>query len=71
MYINLIHASYLYQKKGTKRRVKSTRGSIRMTSDKGVSIPQITYDHIDDSQEKKDSSYFEEPSGTVEGIHWT
>uniref|UniRef100_A0A3B3ZQZ7 Potassium voltage-gated channel subfamily KQT member 1 n=1 Tax=Periophthalmus magnuspinnatus TaxID=409849 RepID=A0A3B3ZQZ7_9GOBI len=35
---------------------------------RAVSIPQITYDHIDDSMEKKDVSYFlEEPRGAVEG----
>lgn len=37
-------------------------------SERAVSIPQITYDHIDDSMEKKDVSFFlEEPRGTVEG----
>lgn len=37
-------------------------------SERAVSIPQITYDHIDDSEEKKDVSFFrEEPRGTVEG----
>nr|XP_057932383.1 potassium voltage-gated channel subfamily KQT member 1 isoform X2 [Doryrhamphus excisus] len=58
-------------KKGTKRRLKSTRGngSIGVSSERAVSIPQITYDHIDDSEEKKDVSFFmQEPTGTVEGI---
>lgn len=33
-----------------------------------MSIPQITYDHIDDSDEKKDVTFFlEEPGGTAEG----
>uniref|UniRef100_A0A672HQI3 Potassium voltage-gated channel subfamily KQT member 1 n=1 Tax=Salarias fasciatus TaxID=181472 RepID=A0A672HQI3_SALFA len=55
-------------KKGTKRRLKS-RGNGAMGGDPGraVSIPQITYDHIDDCEEKKDVSYFiEQPGGTVE-----
>lgn len=39
-----------------------------VASERAVSIPQITYDHIEDSQEKKDVSFFqEEPQGTVEG----
>uniref|UniRef100_A0A8C7ZN47 Potassium voltage-gated channel subfamily KQT member 1 n=1 Tax=Oryzias sinensis TaxID=183150 RepID=A0A8C7ZN47_9TELE len=57
-------------KKGTKRRPKS-RGfaSMGVASERAVSIPQITYDHIDDSGEKKDMSFFlKEPTGTVEGI---
>ncbi|XP_034031351.1 potassium voltage-gated channel subfamily KQT member 1 [Thalassophryne amazonica] len=54
------------QKKGTKRRLKSSRGN---GSERAVSIPQITYDHIDESVEKKDVSFFlDEPRGTVEGI---
>uniref|UniRef100_A0A8C7ZL92 Potassium voltage-gated channel subfamily KQT member 1 n=1 Tax=Oryzias sinensis TaxID=183150 RepID=A0A8C7ZL92_9TELE len=55
-------------KKGTKRRPKS-RGfaSMGVASERAVSIPQITYDHIDDSGEKKDMSFFlKEPTGTVE-----
>ncbi|XP_036068172.1 potassium voltage-gated channel subfamily KQT member 1 [Oryzias melastigma] len=57
-------------KKGTKRRPKS-RGfaSMGVASERAVSIPQITYDHIEDSEEKKDMSFFlKEPTGTVEGI---
>ncbi|XP_065813075.1 potassium voltage-gated channel subfamily KQT member 1 isoform X2 [Labrus bergylta] len=57
-------------KKGTKRRLKS-RGndSIMVASEQTVSIPQITYDHINDSDEKKDASYFlEQPGGPVEGM---
>lgn len=39
-----------------------------VASERAVSIPQITYDHIDDSEEKKDVSFFqEEPRGTVDG----
>ena len=39
-----------------------------VASERAVSIPQITYDHIDDSTEKKDVSFFmEEQRGTVEG----
>lgn len=57
------------QKKGTKRRLKSKGiGSMGVASERAVSIPQITYDHIDDSEEKKDVSFFlEEPRGTAEG----
>eukprot|EP00064_Thunnus_orientalis_P011010 superscaffoldBa00001549_g11040 len=57
-------------KKGTKRRLKSRgNGSMGVASERAVSIPQITYDHIDDSTEKKDVSFFmEEQRGTVEGI---
>ncbi|XP_051237485.1 potassium voltage-gated channel subfamily KQT member 1 isoform X3 [Dicentrarchus labrax] len=58
-------------KRGTKRRLKSRRnGSLGVASDRAVSIPQITYDHIDDSEEKKDVSFFhEEPRGDIEGIN--
>ncbi|XP_024865874.1 potassium voltage-gated channel subfamily KQT member 1 isoform X2 [Kryptolebias marmoratus] len=57
-------------KKGTKRRLKSKGiGSMGVASERAVSIPQITYDHIDDSEEKKDVTFFlEEPRGTAEGI---
>ncbi|XP_054589534.1 potassium voltage-gated channel subfamily KQT member 1 [Nothobranchius furzeri] len=57
-------------KKGTKRRLKSKGiGSMGVASERAVSIPQITYEHIDDSVEKKDVSFFlEEPRGTAEGI---
>ncbi|KAK2917604.1 hypothetical protein Q8A73_004350 [Channa argus] len=57
-------------KKGTKRRLKS-RGndSLSVATERAVSIPQITYEHIDDS-EKKDASFFlEEPRGPGEGIN--
>ncbi|XP_069018426.1 potassium voltage-gated channel subfamily KQT member 1 [Embiotoca jacksoni] len=57
-------------KKLTKRRLKP-RGndSMGVTSERAVSIPQITYDHIDDSEEKKDVSFFlEEPRESGEGI---
>ncbi|XP_028287770.1 potassium voltage-gated channel subfamily KQT member 1 [Parambassis ranga] len=57
-------------KKGNKRRLKSRgNGSMGVNSERAVSIPQITYDHIEDSSAKKDVSFFvEEPRGTVEGI---
>ncbi|KAG8012820.1 Potassium voltage-gated channel subfamily KQT member 1 [Nibea albiflora] len=56
-------------KRGTKRRLKSRgNGSVGVASERAVSIPQITYDHIDDSVEKKDVSFFpEEPRGAIEG----
>ncbi|CAG5957730.1 unnamed protein product [Menidia menidia] len=55
-------------KKGTRRRSKSRgMGSIGVASERALSIPQITYDHIDDSAEKRDVPYFlEESRGTVE-----
>lgn len=38
-----------------------------VASERAVSIPQITYDHIDDS-EKKDVTFFQdEQRGSVEG----
>ncbi|XP_035858775.1 potassium voltage-gated channel subfamily KQT member 1 isoform X4 [Sander lucioperca] len=57
-------------KKGTKRRLKPRgNGSMGVASERAVSIPQITYDHIDDSEQKKGGSFFqEEPRGAVEGI---
>ncbi|KAK2842549.1 hypothetical protein Q5P01_012749 [Channa striata] len=57
-------------KKGTKRRLKSrANDSLGAATERAVSIPQITYEHIDDS-EKKDVSYFlEEPRGPGEGIN--
>lgn len=45
-------------------------GAVGVASERAVSIPQITYDHIDDSEEKRDVSFClvqEEQSGTVEG----
>ncbi|XP_035012352.1 potassium voltage-gated channel subfamily KQT member 1 isoform X2 [Hippoglossus stenolepis] len=58
-------------KRGTKRRLKSRdNGSMREGSERAISIPQITYDHIDDSGEKKDATFFlEEPRGNAEGIN--
>uniref|UniRef100_A0A3Q3B226 Potassium voltage-gated channel subfamily KQT member 1 n=1 Tax=Kryptolebias marmoratus TaxID=37003 RepID=A0A3Q3B226_KRYMA len=52
----------------TWRRLKSKGiGSMGVASERAVSIPQITYDHIDDSEEKKDVTFFlEEPRGTAE-----
>lgn len=69
MLINWVDVSSVCQKKGPKRRLKSRgNGSMGVNSERAVSIPQITYDHIDDSEEKKDVSFFlEEPRGTVEG----
>ncbi|XP_034734983.1 potassium voltage-gated channel subfamily KQT member 1 isoform X1 [Etheostoma cragini] len=57
-------------KKGTKRRLKPRRnGSMGVASERAVSIPQITYDHIEDSEKKKDVSFFQdEPRVAVEGI---
>ncbi|KAM3870377.1 potassium voltage-gated channel subfamily KQT member 1 [Diretmus argenteus] len=58
-------------KKGTRRRLKPSRGngSMRESTERKLSIPQITYDHIDDAEGSKDVSYFlGEPTGTVEGI---
>lgn len=39
-----------------------------VASERAVSIPQITYDHIDDNEEKKDVTFFQdEKRGSVEG----
>lgn len=67
--INWVDVSSVCQKRGTKRRLKSRgNGSVGVASERAVSIPQITYDHIDDSVEKKDVSFFpEEPRGAIEG----
>lgn len=62
---------FVHQKKNTKRRLKSRGNSqVGVASERAVSIPQITYDHIDDSEVKRDVSFClvqEEQSGTVEG----
>lgn len=69
MFINWVDVSSVCQKKGPKRRLKSRgNGAMGVGSERAVSIPQITYDHIDDSEEKKDVPFFlEEPRGAVEG----
>uniref|UniRef100_A0A8B9GTA3 Potassium voltage-gated channel subfamily KQT member 1 n=1 Tax=Astyanax mexicanus TaxID=7994 RepID=A0A8B9GTA3_ASTMX len=49
-----------------KRRLKSTRdnGSLGNAGEKALSIPQITYDHIDDKEDKREVPFFlEEPPG--------
>lgn len=38
-----------------------------VTSERAVSIPQITYEHIEDSEKKDASFYLEEPRGPSEG----
>lgn len=39
-----------------------------VASERAVSIPQITYDHIDDTEEKKDVTYFRDGTrGSIEG----
>ena len=73
--VNGISTRYfrLPQKKGVKRRLKPSRGNGSMggvpSQERTLSIPTITYDHIDDSGEKKDVPFFlqEEPPGTVDG----
>nr|XP_040019630.1 potassium voltage-gated channel subfamily KQT member 1 isoform X1 [Gasterosteus aculeatus aculeatus] len=57
-------------KRGTKRRLKPRgSGSMGVASDRAVSIPQITLDRIDDSEEKKDASFLlKKPRGADEGI---
>ncbi|XP_073328325.1 potassium voltage-gated channel subfamily KQT member 1 isoform X2 [Pagrus major] len=57
-------------RRGPKRRLKPRgNGSMGVASERAVSIPQITYDHIEDAGEKKDVSFFQgEPRGAVEGI---
>ncbi|KAG5274046.1 hypothetical protein AALO_G00158560 [Alosa alosa] len=48
-----------------KRKLRSRdNGSFSSAGDKPLSIPQITYDHIDDKDEKKEMPFFlEEPTG--------
>ncbi|KAL2093885.1 hypothetical protein ACEWY4_011197 [Coilia grayii] len=50
-----------------KRKLRSRdNGSFSAGGDKPLSIPQITYDHIDDKDEKKDMPFFlEEPTGST------
>ncbi|KAM4618429.1 potassium voltage-gated channel subfamily KQT member 1 [Polymixia lowei] len=56
-------------KKVNKRWMKTTRDNGSMSSERAISIPQITYDHIEDSGENKGVSFFlEEPGGAVHGI---
>ncbi|XP_034391399.1 potassium voltage-gated channel subfamily KQT member 1 [Cyclopterus lumpus] len=57
-------------KKGTKRRLKPrVNNAMGVSSERAITIPQITYDHIDDSEEKKDASFSqEEPRDAVEEI---
>lgn len=39
-----------------------------VASERAVSIPQITYDHINDTEEKKDVAFFQDGKrGSVEG----
>ncbi|CAL8295754.1 unnamed protein product [Boreogadus saida] len=57
-------------RRGTRKRLKLARGpSTRGPStERGVAIPQITYDHIQETEDKQDMSFFlEESAGTVEG----
>ncbi|XP_026875768.2 potassium voltage-gated channel subfamily KQT member 1 [Electrophorus electricus] len=54
-----------------RRRLKSMRdnGSLGSAGEKSLSIPQITYDHIDDKEDKREEPLLnEEPSGTLAGI---
>ncbi|XP_062418981.1 potassium voltage-gated channel subfamily KQT member 1 [Pungitius pungitius] len=54
-------------KRGTKRRLKPRgSGSMGEASERAVSIPQITLDRIDDSEEKKDASFLLKKSGRPE-----
>uniref|UniRef100_A0A8C5GKC5 Potassium voltage-gated channel subfamily KQT member 1 n=1 Tax=Gouania willdenowi TaxID=441366 RepID=A0A8C5GKC5_GOUWI len=56
-----------------KRRLKSRRNcAMGVTSDRVVAIPQITYDYIDDSEDKKEGPYFLEEQGrAIEGNRLT
>ncbi|KAK3526317.1 hypothetical protein QTP70_022748 [Hemibagrus guttatus] len=50
-----------------RRRLKSTRdnGSLGNPGEKALAIPQITYDHIDDKEDKRELPFFlEESTGT-------
>ncbi len=69
LFIKWVRVFSVHQKRGPKRRLKARgNGSMGVASERAVSIPQITYDHIDDSVEKKDVSFFQdEQRGGVEG----
>ncbi|XP_068459093.1 potassium voltage-gated channel subfamily KQT member 1 [Clinocottus analis] len=55
-------------KKGTKRRLKPRGNGSTGVSSGIIAIPQITYDHIDDSEEKKDASFSQdEPRDAADG----
>uniref|UniRef100_A0A8C3A8S3 Potassium voltage-gated channel subfamily KQT member 1 n=1 Tax=Cyclopterus lumpus TaxID=8103 RepID=A0A8C3A8S3_CYCLU len=55
------------QKKGTKRRLKPrVNNAMGVSSERAITIPQITYDHIDDSEEKKDASFSQEDSTSID-----
>ncbi|XP_037398476.1 potassium voltage-gated channel subfamily KQT member 1 [Pygocentrus nattereri] len=57
-----------------KRRLKSTRdnGSLGTAGEKALSIPQITYDHIDDKEDKREVPFFlEEPPGITKMFRQT
>ncbi|XP_031420789.1 potassium voltage-gated channel subfamily KQT member 1 isoform X1 [Clupea harengus] len=56
-----------------KRKLRSRdNGSFSSAGDKPLSIPQITYDHIDDKDEKKDVPFFlEEPTGITRMLKQT
>ncbi|XP_028813717.1 potassium voltage-gated channel subfamily KQT member 1 [Denticeps clupeoides] len=56
---NIRRLSKRYKKK---LRPFCDNGSLSGTGEKALSIPQITYDHIDDKEEKKDVSFFLEES---------
>lgn len=60
---------FFCQKRVPKRRLKSRgNGAMGVASERAVSIPQITYDHIDDKEEKKDVTFFQDGKrGSVEG----
>lgn len=55
------------QNRRYRRRLKSTRdnGSLGNSGEKALAIPQITYDHIDEKEDKREVSFFlEESTGT-------
>ncbi|KAF4081515.1 hypothetical protein AMELA_G00162150 [Ameiurus melas] len=53
-----------------RRRLKSTRdnGSLGTSGEKALSIPQITYDHIDDKEDKREVPFFLEESTGITKI---
>ncbi|XP_053541912.1 potassium voltage-gated channel subfamily KQT member 1 [Ictalurus punctatus] len=58
------------QNRRYRRRLKSTRdnGSLGTSGEKSLSIPQITYDHIDDKEDKREVPFFLEESTGITKI---
>lgn len=60
------------QNRRYRRRLKSTRdnGSLGNSGEKALSIPQITYDHIEDKEDKREVPFFLEESTGTNSTMW-